>query len=220
MSRNPIDLHVAALDRALRGPRRTRRGMVAEARAGLRDAADAYRAGGVAPDQAEALAVRDFGTVPEVAPSYQDELTARQGRRAAVLFAVVFPGMLLSWELLWSSGAVSRDASATPHLVLVLSVLQDVVTIAVGVCAVTLLAITFHRTVSPRPLTIAIGLTGTVGAVLCGGMAVAMNVAGGHSTAALLATRPALLPAYLVSATVLTIIGWQSLRTLRVARAG
>jgi hypothetical protein len=215
-----IDRHIATLDRALRGPRRVRLGMVAEARAGLLDAADAYRAGGVAPGQAEARAVRDFGTVCEVAPTYQDELTARQGRRAAVLFAIVFPGMLLGWDLLWSSGAVSRDVATTPHLVVVLSVLQDVVTVTVGVSAVALLAITFHRTVSPRPLTIAIGLTGSVGALVCGGIAVAMNVAGGHSTATLLTTKPAMAPAYAASAAVLVLLVWQAVRTLRVARAG
>jgi hypothetical protein len=216
---DPIATHVAALDRALRGPRRVRRGMVAEARAGLWDAADAYLAAGLAHGPAQARAVRDFGTVREVAPSYQEELTARQGRWAAMVFAVVFPAMLVGWDLLWSSGAVSRDDTGTPHLVVVLSGLQDVVTMVVGVAAVTLLAITFHRTVSPRPLTIAIGLTGTLGALACGGLAVAMNVAGGHSTAALFTTKPAVIPAYLGSAAVLTLIVWQAVRTLRVARA-
>ncbi len=216
---DPIAEYVVALGRALHGPRRTRRSMVAEAREGLVDAAEAYRAGGVAPDHAAALAVRDFGTVPEVAPSYQDELTARQGRWSAVLFALTFPAMLLGWDLLWQSGAVRREPRATPELVRVLAVVQDVLTVVVAVAALALLVTTFRRTVSPRLLTNAIGLTGAVGAVLCGGTSVAMNVAGGRSTVDLLAASPAAVAAFAVSAVVMGLLIWQGIRTLTVARA-
>ena len=215
---DPIAEYVVALGRALHGPRRTRRSMVAEAHEGLIDAAEAYRAGGVAPDRAAVLAVRDFGTVPEVAPSYQDELTARQGRWSAVLFALVFPGMLLGWDLLWQSGAVRRSPDGTPELVKVLAVVQDVLTVVTALAALALLATTFRRTVSPRRLTNAIGMTGAVGAVLCGGTSVAMNVAGGRSTVDLLAANPAAVVAFVVSAVVMALLIWQGIRTLNIAR--
>lgn len=111
---DPIAEYVVALRRALHGPRRTLRCMVAEAHAGLADAAAAYRDGGVAPERAAVLAVRDFGPVAEVAPEFQDELTARQGRWAAILLAVVFPAMLFGWDLLWKAARCAANPVAPP----------------------------------------------------------------------------------------------------------
>lgn len=213
-----IDNHVTALARVLRGPRRTRRSMLDEIRSGLLDAAEAHRDAGLTPEQAATRAVRDFGAVREVAPLFQDELTARQGRLAALLFALVFPSMLLSWDLLWSTGLVRRDPAATSELVRVLASVQDMATVAVGVAAVALLVVTFLRSVPPRLVTRAVGLTGTAGALLCGGISVAMALAGGHSTATLLATNAAAVTAYTASGVVLATIVWHSVRTLRVAR--
>jgi hypothetical protein len=216
---DPIAEYVVALRRALHGPRRTLRCMVAEAHSGLADAAAAYRDGGVAPERAAVLAVRDFGPVAEVAPVFQDELTARQGRWAAVLFAVVFPAMLVGWDLLWKSGAVRREPSATPEVVRFLAALQDVTTVAVGAAALVLLVSTFRRTVSPRRLTSAVGVTGAIGAASCGGISLGMNVAGGHTTVDLLTSNPAAIAAYTTSAAVLVLIVWLSIRTMHVARA-
>lgn len=215
---DPIAEYAVALDRALLGPRRTRRCMVAEARAGLRDAAAAYRDGGAAPERAAALAVRDFGPVAVVAPEFQDELTARQGRWAAVLFAIVFPAMLFGWDLLWSTGTVRRDERVISDVVVELSVLQDVMTALIGLAALALFAATYLRAISPRRLTKTIGITGAVGAATCGGISVGMNVAGGHSTVTLLMTNPAAAAAIAASAVVLVLIVWQSVRALRVAR--
>lgn len=215
---DPIATHVAALERALRGPQRARQCMVAEVHAGLLDAADAYECGGLPPDQAAAAAVRDFGTVGEVAPSFQDELTARQGRASALLFAIVFPGMLVGWDLLWQSGLVRRGSGTATDLVVALARLQDGATLFVGTAAIALLAVTFRRTVSPRRVTRAVGLTGTAGALTCGGISVAMNVASGHSTVTMLATNPTAVAAFAGSGAVLSLIIWQAVRTLRVAR--
>jgi len=215
---DPINHHLSALAHALRGPRRTRRSMLDEARAGLLDAAEAHQDAGLSPEQAATRAVRDFGAVGEIAPSFQEELTARQGRLAALLFAVVFPGMLVGWGLLWSTGLVRRDPTAVSELVRVLSRLQDMATVLIAIAAVVLLAATFLRTVPPRPVTRAIGLTGTAGALVCGGISVAMCVAGGRSTTTLLTTNAAAVAAYTASAVVLTVIIWHSVRTLRVAR--
>jgi hypothetical protein len=216
---DPIAEYVVALRRALHGPRRTLRCMVAEAHTGLADAAAAYRDGGVAPERAAVLAVRDFGPVAEVAPEFQDELTARQGRWVAVLLAVVFPAMLVGWDLLWKSGVVRREPAATPEVVRFLAALQDVMTVAVGAAALVLLVSTFRRTVSPRRLTSAVGVTGAIGAASCGGISLGMNVAGGHTTVDLLTSNPAAAAAYTTSAAVLVLIVWLSIRTMHVARA-
>jgi len=214
-----IDAHVVALGNALRGPRRTRRSMLAEARAGLRDAAAAYRAGGLAPDLSARLAVRDFGTMDDVVPSFQDELTARKGRWVALLIALVFPAMLLGWDLLWSTGTVTHDRATVSVAFSALAGVQDLVTVIVAVAAAVLLAVTFRRTVCPRRLAKAIGVTGTAGALACGGISVAMNVAGGRSTATLLTTNPVAVAAFAVSAVVMMLLVWQSISALRVARA-
>lgn len=214
---DPITTHVAALEHTLRGPQRTRRCMIAEAHAGLLDAAEAYRGGGLPPEQAAARAVRDFGTVGEVAPSFQDELTARQGRVAALLFAIVFPAMLLGWDLLWSSGLVRWRSVAATDLVVTLARLQDGVTLLVTITAIALLAVTFRRTVSPQRVTRAVGVTGTAGALTCGGISVVMNVASGRSAVVMLSTNPAAVVAFAGSGVVLVLLVWQAVRTLRVA---
>src|SRR5262245_66375346 len=113
-----IAAHISALEVVLHGPRRTRRGMLSEAREGLRDAEAAYREGGYPAEQAAAWAVRDFGTVGEVAPEFQDELTARQGRWSALLYAVVFPGMMLAWDAFWSFGWTRGSAGPASQAVI------------------------------------------------------------------------------------------------------
>jgi hypothetical protein len=89
----------------------------------------------------------------------------------------------------------------------------------VALAALTLLAFTFRRTVSPERLTNAIGLTGAIGAPLCGGISIAMNLVAARSTADLIMTSPAAAAAFAGSAAVLGLLIWQSVRTLRVARA-
>lgn len=219
MTADPIALHISALEVALRGPRRTRRDMISEARAGLRDAAAAYREGGLPADQAAVWAVRDFGPVPEVAPEFQDELTARQGRWSALLYALVFPGMMLAWDVFWSFGWTREVAGPASQAVRVLSRVEDAATLVIGAAALVLLAASFRRSVSAHRLTRAIGITGATGAFLCGSLALAMNVTGTHKAAAFVLTHPVSLVPYLGSAVVMVLIIWHAHRTLSVARA-
>jgi hypothetical protein len=219
MSTDPIAMHISALEVALRGPRRTRRDMICEARAGLRDAATAYRDGGLPADQAAIRAVRDFGTVGEVAPDFQDELTARQGRWSALLFALAFPGMMLAWDLFWALGWTSRQAGPAAPVVGVLSSVEDTVTLVVAAAAVLMLAVTFRRSVPAHRIARAIGVTGVTGALLCGGLALAMNLTSTDQAGGFVVTNPGAIGAYVGSAVVMLLIIWQALRTLRVARA-
>ena len=76
--------YVAALDSALDGPRRVRRGLVTEARDHLDDATDAYRRAGYETVEAERLAVADFGELDEVVPAFQTTLAVAASRRTIV----------------------------------------------------------------------------------------------------------------------------------------
>ncbi|GAA3747827.1 hypothetical protein GCM10022225_34660 [Plantactinospora mayteni] len=98
-----IDGYLAELDRALRGPRRVKTGLLREARDSLVDATEAYVDLGLTPEVAARRAVDDFGEVSRIAPGYQAELALAQGRRTALLaFAslIVQPPIwhLVSWQ--------------------------------------------------------------------------------------------------------------------------
>jgi hypothetical protein len=216
---DPVTEHVAELERALRGPTRTRRSMLAEATAGLRDAADAYRDEGMDGAGAADRAVREFGPVHEIAPQFQEELTARQGRATALLLAVVFPGMLVAWDLLWSSG-LAWQPRAVPAIVTVLAHALDVVSVLVALTALGLAAASFSRRVSPRRITVLVGLTGALGALFTGGASLAMNLLAAAETARMALTSPIALSALAGSLAVLTLLVRSAVRTLRVARAG
>lgn len=101
MSRGPIAEHVAAVNSALRGPRGRRTDLLGELRDGLDDTAAAYVAAGLTADEAERRAVAESGTVADLAPAYQAELAADQGKRAAMLLGLVMPANYLGWNVLW-----------------------------------------------------------------------------------------------------------------------
>ncbi|MCK8678385.1 permease prefix domain 1-containing protein [Streptomyces lichenis] len=95
-----IDRHMAELGRSLRGPRRLRADLLAEARDGLEDAAAAYREAGLDREDAERRAVADFGPVRLIAPGYQSELGLAEGRRTALLICAVLTAQPVAWWLL------------------------------------------------------------------------------------------------------------------------
>jgi hypothetical protein len=131
----------------------------------------------------------------------------------------VFPGMMLAWDVFWSLGWTRETAGPATQAVRVLSRIEDAMTLVIGAAALALLAVTFRRSAPVHRLTRAIGLTGGAGAVLCGGLALAMNIAGTHKTAVYVAAHPASIVPYVGSAVMMVLIIWQSVRTLRVARA-
>ncbi|MEU0031296.1 permease prefix domain 1-containing protein [Streptomyces sp. NPDC006335] len=107
-----IDRYVAELDKALRGPRTVKADMLAEARDGLVDAAEAYEQCGLDRASAEQRAVADFGPVDVVAPDYQTELALTEGRRTALLICVVLTLQPVAWWLLMSFAGHGADARA------------------------------------------------------------------------------------------------------------
>jgi len=129
-----IDDFVAALGRRLRGPRRLKRDLLAEARDGLIDAAEALEAAGLGRAEAERRAVAEFGEVAEVAPGYRAELTARQGRHTAALVFLSVPATTLMWSELWRGYPWDpASLTATPAWFLPLARLIDWLQILTGV---------------------------------------------------------------------------------------
>src|SRR5690606_18066105 len=128
-----IDDFVAALGRRLGGPRRLKRDLLAEARDGLIDAAEALEAAGLGRAEAERRAVAEFGEVAEVAPGYQAELTARQGRHTAALVFLSVPATTLMWSELWRGYPWDpASLTATPAWFLPLARLIDWLQILTG----------------------------------------------------------------------------------------
>lgn len=123
-----IDEYVAGLSRRLIGPRRVKADLLAEARDGLVDAAEAYLDAGLPVTEAVARALADFGDHRHVAADYQAELAAAQGRRTAWLVAIVMPAMALLSRLMWmnSPWTVSGPPPAAGYLLVAhsLDVLQ------------------------------------------------------------------------------------------------
>jgi len=121
-----LDAYLQDVNRTLRGPRRAKADLLAEARGALVDATEAGEARGLPTAVAERLAVADFGAVAEVAPSYQAELATAQSRRTSLLILVVFLAQVFLWDdvpeatgpyswllqtVKWSGGAVMLTAA-------------------------------------------------------------------------------------------------------------
>ncbi|SFL72549.1 MULTISPECIES: permease prefix domain 1-containing protein [Streptomyces] len=102
-----IDRYVTELSRTLRGPRTAKADLLAEARDGLIDAADAYEDSGLNRESAERQAVADFGPVHVVAPDYQAELGLAQGRRTAILICAVMLTQPVAWRVMQT---LTKDA--------------------------------------------------------------------------------------------------------------
>ena len=214
---DPVRAHVAELDRMLHGPGAMKRSMIAEVRDGLEDAVAGYREGGLDPQRAAAAAVRDFGSVREVAPLLQEELTARQGRRTAQLLVVVYPAMLLAWDLVWATG--NGWSAPPPAAVSVLSRAVDLLTVLITAAAVVLLLVTFQGRRLPQWITGLTGLVAALGVVGCGGMSVVMNLLIPHQAAEMVTTRPAVVAVGVMSAATSALVTRSAVRSLRLARA-
>ena len=127
---DPVDVYLTGLSRALRGPRRRKTDLLAEARDSLVDATEAFEADGLSPRAAAERAVEDFGDLTEVVPGYRSELAIAQGRRTAVLLVLV----MLAQPIVWLEGTWSWTRHADSG-VAVVSVLNDLVK-AVGIVSI------------------------------------------------------------------------------------
>ncbi|MFE0150413.1 permease prefix domain 1-containing protein [Nonomuraea sp. NPDC059007] len=163
-----IDDYVADLGRALYGPTGPRRDMVVEARDSLIDTADAYEADGLAREEAERLAVQEFGSVEEIAPEYQSELTACAGRRLGGLLFVSVPLTALAWAMLWRVFPLDPAIWAQkPAWFGAISLALDLLQVAVGVSGgLSLLALGRGARLLPKARLVTRSLGGLVLAML------------------------------------------------------
>jgi hypothetical protein len=167
-----VDGYVALLGRTLHGPGRLKRDMLAEARDGLLDAAEAYQAGGLDRERAERRAVEEFGPIDVIAPGYQQELTAGQGRRAAAVLFITVPLTALMWSLIWHVFPVAAT-TAKPGWFGAVAVTVDYMQFVTGILS-GLVLYGLRRGRRPRVLTRSLGLLVLgqmpVMAVLCAGL--------------------------------------------------
>jgi hypothetical protein len=151
-----IDDYVTGLRRTLKGPVRARRDLVAEARDSLYDAAEAYELDGLDPAEAERRAVGEFGRIDEIAPGYQEELAACQGRRLAVLLFVSVPLTAILWSVIWKTFPLTPliDVVKPPWFGLVARAV-DYLQLATGVAGAA--ALVAYRKAPARRLTRVLG---------------------------------------------------------------
>lgn len=216
-----IDRHVDALAAAVRGPRRLRHSMLREVHDGLTDAADAHVDGGRAAAEAATLAVAEFGTVDELAGHYQAELTARQGRGAALLVAVLFPATVLAWDVLWRGGVSwgPVPSADTAHTIRALAGSIDTSCLLFAVAGLALYGLTYLRVVPPRLITALAGVAAGLGGLTTAGLSVAMNVIGSEAAGGAIQQGGVALPAYLTSAAVMVTVLISAARSVRTALA-
>jgi hypothetical protein len=101
--------YVAALDGALVGPGRVRRGLVQEARDHLEDATAALGDSGYGRPEAERIAVADFGELDEIVPAFQTTLAVAASRRTAWLLLAALSIQPLLWD-----GPLGHDDRPAP----------------------------------------------------------------------------------------------------------
>lgn len=115
-AKDPVEIYLTGLSRALYGPRRRKADLLAEARDSLVDATEAYEADGLPAREAAERAVQDFGDLAEIVPGYRAELGIAQGRRAAVLLTLVMLAQPIVWrEGVWSWNQSPDSGSAAIH---------------------------------------------------------------------------------------------------------
>ncbi|WP_066361613.1 permease prefix domain 1-containing protein [Herbidospora mongoliensis] len=197
------DAYLNELAKTLRGPRRARNDLLAEARDGLLDAAEAYEDQGLPPDEAQVRALADFGPVAVVAPGFQEELTAAQSRRTAALLFLSTPAVALMWGVLWQIFPTDFDV-VKPIWFGVVARAVDLMQVATGLVGAAVL-LRLRRTRRSRGIARLLGLLvwgqAPLMAVLCGALMVTAGVA--------LAAFPGYLPGLFATWISMGFWAWQ-----------
>jgi hypothetical protein len=165
-----IEEYVDTLGRRLRAPRRAKADVMREVRHSLDDAAEAYVGAGLAPQVAARRAVVEFGTVDDLVPAYQAELTALSvrglARRATAVAALLVAGADLMWR------GAPWTGPAPPAGYQLLSGALDLLWVLCGAGAASTLAILFWRARRGRAMSPRLARTATAG--LAGSLALAL----------------------------------------------
>ncbi|MDO3705126.1 permease prefix domain 1-containing protein [Micromonospora sp. C28SCA-DRY-2] len=189
---DPIEEHLAALAVALHGPARVKARMLTEARDGLADAAAALAGGATPDDHAARQAVRDFGSVDEVAPAFQRELTVAQARHTARAVVLAVPFLLACWALVTVVGG--DQGRHAPRVAQTLAAHLGGVAAAAALLAGAALAVTgalARRLPTPHRLPLMVAWAGTTATAALATsaltLAVAATLAGSWPLGALIA---------------------------------
>ena len=137
-----VDVYLADLRAAIPGPSWTRRDLLREAGDHLEDATDAYTAAGYTPTEAEALALRDFGSVDDIAPGFRDTVAIGAARRTAILLVLVMLPQAFLWDGGLELGASAHSDAPDSGLFHVLDIIIGYVGTAGALGALVALAVT------------------------------------------------------------------------------
>jgi len=110
-----VPSYLAEIAARLPGSGRVRAGIVAELRAGLLDATDAYQAAGLTADQAATAAMREFGDPAQIAAAFGPELGARHARSTALALVSTGPVIGLLWTVAGLASHIGIRATAPWH---------------------------------------------------------------------------------------------------------
>jgi hypothetical protein len=210
----PVDAYLTGLSRELRGPRRRKADLLAEARDHLVDATEAFVADGLDRDSAEREAVADFGELDEVVPGYRAELAVSQSRRTAMLLFLVLILQPIVWqEGVWSWNQDPVQESALNDLLQTVVRGIGMVTIAGAVLAVIAAGIGMRYPIVREHVSRATSLFAMVTSAVISAIGFGMAASSAQVT---------LLDYAVVSGFVvlpLVVVGLQAGRALRLARA-
>jgi len=137
-----VDVYLADLRAAIPGPSWTRRDLLREAGDHLEDATDAYTAAGYTTTEAEALALRDFGSVDDIAPGFRDTVAIGAARRTAILLVLVMLPQAFLWDGGIELGASAHSAAPESGLFHVLDIIIGYVGTAGALGALVALGVT------------------------------------------------------------------------------
>ncbi|MFB6531470.1 permease prefix domain 1-containing protein [Streptomyces sp. NPDC056399] len=211
---DPLAAYVADLTAALHGPARTKDRMIEEIRGGLEDTADAQVERGVPRREAVGAAVREFGTVDELVPSCQRELTLAQARHTARAVALTAPLLIVCWYL---TGVPAQEPGGTVlHTSRLLAAHLSGVAIAATLLAAAALAATgtlARRLAPPARLPALVAWTGTTA-----GAAMAVTTLALVTAAALATNWPLLACAGALAAASHAVVATSARACRRCAR--
>lgn len=214
----PIDEYLQALAVRLRGPRRLKADLLAEARGSLEDAAEAYRESGLDARDAQARAVADFGDARELAPAYQVELAAGQGRRLALLVATLPAGMLTADLMWWQTPSTPPKPPHDAFLIMVQAL--DWTSYAVGALALVAL-VSLRRGArqgrDPRPVVRTLALAALTAGTLIFALGTLAAVESVYQDPRAL-TWPPMIAAWALLNGAFVMILWRGARCLAVTR--
>ncbi|MGW8886351.1 permease prefix domain 1-containing protein [Streptomyces sp. NPDC055749] len=180
---DPIQQHVAALTAALHGPAKAKARMIGEIHDGLTDTAEAHTAEDVPYERAAHRAVTEFGTIDELVPSCQQELTIAQARHTARAVALTAPFLIACWYLARTAGHEQTwQLSRTAQLLAVH--LAGVATVAALLAAATLAATgtLARRLPTPHRLPILVAWAGTTASTAMAVTTLALAIASALAT--------------------------------------